>query len=388
MAWKGDPTNPAPNNIQEKSNVSEKIKGDTIASTSNRAENIRRDLDTTKDFTVTLLDIDTTILEYIDKIIDIHVLNSGDNIKVPVMYASPERWKAIQKDGVLRDGQGKFQLPIIAFSRKSFGKKQDMMSPNRHLTYPILQKYNEKNKYNPRDPLKGFIPPTHQIYAVTLPDHITLTYDFKCQTEFVEQMNTILQKINWAAEDYWGDPKRFRFRVFMGDYDIVTETPTDNDRIVKGNFSITVHAYLLEESFESRKLTTEKILTPRKIMIGTEAVMSGDDFSALGDKPQKSPFPYSYIGGSIRKDGIKFDDPAIQFLDATDISGIKAAYEKIVDFSRPPGSTPEIATIWHNPPTLSTDPGEEGWMAYNENYHFIYTNGRWLRHALSAFQPF
>ena len=205
-SWKGDNSNPAPNPIQQNSNVSD------IKSVENRAENIRRDSDNNKDFNVTLLDIDTTIFDYVDKTINIHVLDNSNNIKVPVMYASPERWKTVQQDGALRDGQGKLQFPLIAFSRKSVAKKQEMMSPNRHLSYPIIRKFSEKNKYDSFSLMNGTTSPVNQIYSVTMPDHMTLTYDFICQTEYTEQMNTIIQKINWAAEEYWGDPNRFKFR--------------------------------------------------------------------------------------------------------------------------------------------------------------------------------
>ena len=316
MAWKGNTNNPAPNDIQENSNVSNVIKGDTVASRSNRAENIRRDLDTNKDFTVKLIDIDTAISDYVDKIIDIHVLDNSNNIKVPLIYANPEKWKAIQKDGFLRDGQGKIQLPIMSFSRKSVAKRQELMSPNRHLTYPVIQKFSEKNKYDPRSPLHKIFAPVHQIYSVSLPDHVTIVYDFLCQAEYVEQMNTIIQKINWAAEDYWGDPKRFRFMATVGDYSLTTETPTDNDRMVKATFTLTVNAYLLEESMESRKLTTEKILTKRKIVIGTEIAMSADE---LADNA-RSPFPYSYVHGVIKKDSDVLITPIADVID-TQVDG-------------------------------------------------------------------
>jgi len=43
--------------------------------------------------------------------------------------------------------------------------------------------------------------------------------------------------------------------------------------------------------------------------------------------------------------------------------------------------------FWHPAPTNSTDYGEEGWAAYNENYFYIYTKGKWLRRQFSAFDP-
>ena len=62
-----------------------------------------------------------------------------------------------------------------------------------------------------------------------------------------------------------------------------------------------------------------------------------------------------------------------------DLCAIKKSYKSVA----------QVATIWHFPaPTNSGDYGEEGWMSYDVNYHYIYVNNRWLRHAISAFQPF
>ena len=64
----------------------------------NRSHDVRRDTDIVKDFTVTLEDIDTTIIEHLQGL-KLSVLNEGKLVEVPVFYANPERWKSIQADG-------------------------------------------------------------------------------------------------------------------------------------------------------------------------------------------------------------------------------------------------------------------------------------------------
>ena len=44
---------------------------------------------------------------------------NGKFIPVPVMYASPENWASAQKDGFMRDSNGKVQTPLISFKRNS-----------------------------------------------------------------------------------------------------------------------------------------------------------------------------------------------------------------------------------------------------------------------------
>ena len=109
MAWKGNPDNPAPNFRNKDNNVAE------VKATVNRATQVRRDQDKFKNFTITLLDIDTAIFEYMDKVINLTVEDNGENVKVPIFYGSPERWKSIQTDGGIRDNQGKLQLPAIMY---------------------------------------------------------------------------------------------------------------------------------------------------------------------------------------------------------------------------------------------------------------------------------
>lgn len=382
MSWKGIQNNNSPNDIQENVNVSDKRIQSTIEATANRAENVRRDLDTTKNITISLLDIDTAILDYIDKTINVHIMDNGNNIKLPVIYASPERWKAIQVDGVLRDGQGKLQFPILTFGRTSIAKRQEMMSPNRHLTYPVITKYTEKNKYNPTWTL-GNEAPVYKVHAVTIPDYVTLTYEMICQSEYVEQMNVIIQKINWASEDYWGDKKRFRFKVTMGDYSLSTETGADKDRVVKATFSLTVNAYLLEESFEDKKLTTDMVLTKKVVKIGMETVVDAKTMQSIGKK-ESSPFPYEYKNGNIKRDDLTLIPAPVKLIDTNDLESIKRAYEQLTLTT----VNPEVATLWHNPPTNSTDYGEEGWLSFDKNYLYVYTNNRWLRTSISTFQPF
>ena len=308
MAWKGDTNNPTPNGLQFGANVSD------VKVTENRALNTRRDQDSNKDFTVNLLDIDLTILEYIDKTIDIKVLDNGESVKVPIHYASPEKWKAMQQDGVLRDQQGKLQLPVVVFTRSSFAKDASLMTPNRHLTYPVMKKFDAKNKYDKFSILNNYVAPTHQVFAVTLPDHIDTTYEFTCWCEFIEQMNTVIQKINFACEEYWGDPKRFKFRVYADSYAFTTENSGDKDRMVRSTFTLKVKAYLLEESFESRENTVKRSLTPRVVKIGTEIVSSkqmGEINTNLNKTVYKKPFGYTQKDGIMVPDGETFEKPKI-----------------------------------------------------------------------------
>ena len=79
----------------------------------NRGYLYSRSADDAGNLSVSLVDIDSAILYYFDNIIQPSVLDNGENVKVPIMYASPERWKAIQRDGFIRDKKRQIITPVI-----------------------------------------------------------------------------------------------------------------------------------------------------------------------------------------------------------------------------------------------------------------------------------
>ena len=393
MAWKGNPDNPAPNQINNTESVAEKK---IVAP---RSLQIRRDTDDYKNFTVSLLDIDTSIFEYLDNVVNPTVEDNGENIKVPILYGSPERWKAIQLDGGIRDNNGKLQLPAIMFKRNTVAKSENLATLNRHLNVQVLKRYDEKNKYDRFSILTKKTAPTAQILNVTLPDHVTLTYEFMLWTEYVEQMNSLIEKINFAAEEYWGDPKRFKFRVYITDYTNTTEVSSGKDRMVRTTFNMTVHAYLLSDSFENRKLTTTKSFTPRKVIISNE-VVNGVEIEKVKKEidsvSYKKPQPYTQINPLVADEDLpQVRTPVFTNTEGSHTTNVELTSKIVEIFNayRLPSnnqSSPSSYSglIWHTPPTESTDYGEEGWMAYDENFQYIYVNNKWVRQPLINFTNF
>ena len=73
----------------------------------NRANQVRRDKDEIKNLSVSVMDHDSAIMYYFNEVIKPTVVDNKETIKVPVMYASPERWYSIQRQGFLRDKRQK-----------------------------------------------------------------------------------------------------------------------------------------------------------------------------------------------------------------------------------------------------------------------------------------
>jgi len=281
MAWRGPtqrPTvnKPVPNAVNYGPEMSDSKKPVAEAAVGpnykpNRAFDVRRDTDNQKNFSVKLVDVDSTILSYLDTVISPTIVDSGRQIKVPINYASPERWKAIRKDGAIRDKNGKVQTPAIAFRRSTMQRNDQLITLNRYLQYPVQKKFSEKNKYDKFSVMHGFAP-TKEIYSVAMPDHVIVNYEFIVWTELVEQGNAIVEAINFSTEDYWGDKKKFKFRTSISDYSFETATDAGNDRLVRSTFTLLCYAYLLPDKYENYKSVVQKAFTPRKILFTTEVV--------------------------------------------------------------------------------------------------------------------
>ena len=239
----------------------------------NRGYLYTRTADEIGELSVTLMDLDSAIMFYFDSVIKPSVEENGENIKVPIMYASPERWKSIQRDGFMRDKKRQIITPVIAYSRTSVERDdtvpQDKLDANNpHLFYTFEKKFSQQNRYDNFQTQIGTLP-QREYYNVMLPDYVNLNYDFIIWTSYIEQMNTLVEKVVYSDGAYWGDPEKLRFRSRIESFTDATEVG-DVERLVRTNFTVTLRGYLLPEGNFDHRSTTQKFLTPKKVIIGAE----------------------------------------------------------------------------------------------------------------------
>ena len=268
-----------PRPVEEKKTLQEK---------QNRGRELSRSDDNVKSLSVGLMDIDSAIFYYFENVIKPDIREHGERVKVPVMYANPERWASIQQQGAIRDKKRKIITPAIAFRRTSMAKddtipvdKIDPQDPKLFQTYQ--SQYTRQNRYDKLSATKG-ITPKKEMYAVSVPDYMVLTYEFIVWTSFTDQMNTIIERINWAEGAYWGEPGKFKFRTSIDSFEDASEFEGQK-RNIKTNFSVTLRGYLLPESFNP--VNTEKFITPKQLVVTNETdvdVMSITDVDTEGVK--------------------------------------------------------------------------------------------------------
>jgi hypothetical protein len=245
-----------------------------FANGKNRGEQISFKGDTVKPFSIGIQDIDESIFYYFQNVIKPFVIQNGERLEVPIIYGSPEKWKSFQKDGYYRDSQGRIMMPIIMFKRDNIDKvrtianKLDANNPNNVSI--SRKKYSPQNGYDNFSVLNNVVPQKTN-YAVVIPDYITVTYSCAVNTYYMDQLNKIVEAIEYASDSYWGDPSKFQFRAMIDSFAIKTELSDKEERTVSSTFSIKLNGYIIPDVPQKDLTALKKIPDVVKITV-TEQV--------------------------------------------------------------------------------------------------------------------
>ena len=291
----------------------------------NRAREYRRDKDDQKNISVSLMDMDSAIMYYFNEVIKPSVKENKETVQVPVMYASPERWVSIQKQGFMRDKRQQLIVPAIVFKRTSIEKnenipvdKLDANKPNQMMTFQ--QKYSQSNRYDQFSRTVG-VTPNKEYYNVVVPDYVILNYEFTIWTSYIEQMNKLVEKINYTDGAYWGEPGKMRFRTKIESFADASEMDAQ-ERLIKTTFGVQMLGYIIPEEFNSM-ITTQKQLTPKKLVFNMDVEKERKDLvdvpapgQTVGIEAPKDifsisvGFPFTMNAGTgvaLSNDGASFD---------------------------------------------------------------------------------
>jgi hypothetical protein len=238
----------------------------------NRGEKISRNspgaTDDVKNLSVGIMDMDSAIMYYFNEVIKPEVEVNKEKVKVPCIYASPERWNAISKQGFLRDKKKQIIVPLIAFKRTGMSRNDNMPidkldANDPKIFYTFQKRYSQQNRFDKFSVQKG-LEPNREYYNVSMPDYMNLTYEFTVWTSYIEQMNKIVEKINYSDGSYWGEPGKMKFKSSIESFSDASQI--DGEKLIQTTFSVNLYGYILPETFDG-KTTTQKYLTPKKLII-------------------------------------------------------------------------------------------------------------------------
>ena len=217
----------------------------------NRALEVSLKDDDNQLINIGLEDHDDAILYYLENVIKPTVTQNDRQIQVPIIYGSPERWKSIQADGFYRDKNGKTMVPLIMFKRESFEKNRTLgnkLDGNVvHNVQYFETQYSQRNVYDNFAVLRGQKPQKEYILGV-IPDYITLTYKLSIYTDYVQQMNKIIEALEFASDSYWGDPERYQFRAVISSFPTPVLLENATDRANKSEITLTLQGYIIPNS--------------------------------------------------------------------------------------------------------------------------------------------
>ena len=250
----------------------------------NRAEQISVKNSKIKDLSIGLKDIDESILYYFENIIRPTVTQNNKRLSVPILYGSPERWASIQKQGFLRDKDGKLMVPLITFKRTGFSNNRGLgnkLDANNARNFLITQtKFNRRNQYNNFDILTNRTP-VEEYIGVIIPNYVTITYDVIVFTDYVEQNNKIIEAINFAENSYWGTPERFQFRAMIDDISTQTELVNGEDRAIRNTFTINLNGYIIPDNINADIAKFKRYYSKGKVIINFNTTTESEQFEAL-----------------------------------------------------------------------------------------------------------
>lgn len=269
----------------------------------NRANEISLKNDNVREFKVGIQDFDQAIMYYFKEVIKPFVIQNNTKINVPVLYGDPENWKSVQADGYYRDANGRLLAPLIMFRRKGMTQNRGLGSKidgNVTKNMQLFQKtFSKRNVYGNFAVLNNRVPETEYIASIT-PDYVTVNYDCVVWTYFVEQMDALVESINFASRTYWGDPTKFQFYSSIESFDESITYEVGEDRAVKNTFSITLNGYIIPESINKSLASANKVYGVSKIIFGIETSDSVQSTEAV----KKRSNNFKPLGAILAQDGV------------------------------------------------------------------------------------
>lgn len=243
----------------------------------NRAYETTYDQAPTKKFSIGLKDVNEALDWYFNQHIKLEVFQNNDTILVPVIYGTPEKWKSVQADGYYRNGASQIMSPLLMYKRSSVEQNRDLgnkLDGNAAYNVQLFERlFNRRNIYDNFFTLQDQ-KMQKEYYVVVTPDYITATYDCVIWTNYVEQMDKLIEALNFASNSYWGDPSRFQFLTKIDSFNDVQTYEQGEDRLVKTEFTMTINGYLIPDSLNAYLAQlSSKTYNICKIVFSTEMVL-------------------------------------------------------------------------------------------------------------------
>lgn len=267
-----------------------------------RDEQVRRDNDNVRTPEINLYQIDYAIAWYMKNHIKPHVVEDGELIPVPVVYASAEKWASVQRNGYFRDKKGKMMLPLIMIRRTDMAPRDQLakLEVRGQLDNNIIfrRKWSKLNRYDRFSQLNN-MKPANEMFQVGIPDYVDVTYEVVVWCEYASQVNKLVEEIIFWEGSAWGDT--YKFITVGQSYSFETVNAPGEDRIAKATVSLKSQAHLIPKDpglFPNMK----KFITPKTVVWGQEVVADINNLPLSETSPLPEDLPLSFDIGDFEDD--------------------------------------------------------------------------------------
>jgi len=286
------------------------------------------------DFTIpscTVEDVDRAIFSLFDKDLDLFYKHEGSIVRVPIVFATGERFAILSRNKPLRDANDTLILPLISIARGAVSKEM-AKGTSTNQTAPVVIKrriskedpiyqriINKEDLQNQDDRAhsshqignrgmgtepgmlssrRGAVRENsayrtgrlleksgnnniYEIFELPCVKYYTATYDITIWAQYTQQMNDLLMsiinsshtnsKITFRIES----DKGYYFVAYLdGDFSADNNFTdfTDSERIVKYSFSMSVPAYILNPDYEGSRNEIRRFISAPQISFDMTAV--------------------------------------------------------------------------------------------------------------------
>ena len=258
--------------------------------------------------------IDTAMFRFIDETLNLYAKTNEKSKKVPIVFASAERAFLAKKSAEDRDSDGTLELPIISIERGTVNKNITTKStsyygPTPFFVDPIHGSYIKINRKIVQDKTNNFAiadniknisgvrrTPNGQAYfpkkennkVVTVsyyvprPVSITTSYDITIRTNYIQQMNQLVQPfmtIGDYAKGFNISNNGHRYEAFLaGTYNTKNNSTSfaTAERIYVTTIAFSVLGYLMGEGDNQIRPKVIKRENAVEVKIPREKVIVGD----------------------------------------------------------------------------------------------------------------
>ena len=308
------------------------------------------------DFTVppcTIEDVDRAFFNLFDKDLDLFYSHEGSVVRVPVVFATGERFAILSRNKPLRDANDTLILPLISIARSSISKDMSRgAATNQAAPVTIKRRLSEKDPYYQRimnkEALKNqddradsshilgdkgdgtkpgqiatrrYLNETNPVYRAgkllestgnnnifeifELPNvkYYTASYEVTVWTQYTQQMNDLI--MSFMNSPHTGSKITFRIETSKGYYFVAyldgDISPgnnfsefTDAERIVRYTFNMSVPAYIINPDFEGSRNEIRRFISAPQISFDITAVYAPLTTKQIVGSPSGKAADYVY----------------------------------------------------------------------------------------------